>query len=325
MDGGTGSSVGPVGLSPVGVVAPGGLETAGDAESSRHDASAGIREEASFFGAGSLKRFGILHAPIGEPAAGLVICCPYQAEIHRNYRREVLLARRLAERGIAVQRFHYVGSGHSDGDPSSVTFDTMRDDALSAGDELARRTGVSTVGFLGTRWGGMVAASAAASRGGNLCLWEPVVDPARYFDEIFRFLLLYELKEDPASPLAQDASLPDLLRRDGSVDVLGHTVERAIFESSRGLALSELAPDPSQAVLLVQISAGRSLRSEYTGLAEAWRQRGLDMQTHVIRDQETWWISGDRWPIHEVHPPTTKLIDLTTTWMQDRLIGSGGG
>jgi serine aminopeptidase S33 family len=308
-------------INPDASASMGRVGTASD-PSSRLDPSAGIREEASFFGPGPRKRFGLLSTPVGEPTAGLVICCPYQAEIQRNYRREVLLARRLAQRGVAVQRFHYAGSGHSDGDPSSVTFDSMREDALSAADELVRRTGVTTVGFLGTRWGGLVAASAVASRGGHLCLWEPVVDPARYFDEIFRFLILYELKEDPGSPLAHDASLPDLLRRDGSVDVLGHSVERSLYESSRGLALAELAPDPSHPALLVQIGAGRSLRSEYVRLVDSWKERGLDTQTHVIRDQETWWISGDRWPIHESHPPTSKLIDLTTTWMLERLVGS---
>ena len=287
------------------------------AASSRLDPTAGTREEASFFGPGSWQRFGVLHAPIGAPVAGLVICGPYQAEVQRNYRREVLLARRLADMGIAAQRFHYAGFGHSDGDPSAATFDTMREDALAAADHLVRATGVARVGFLGTRWGGLVAASAVAARGGHLALWEPVVDPMRYFDEIFRFLIMFRMKEDPATTMSE-ATVIDGLRRDGAVDVLGHPVDLALYESAMGLRLDGSVADVADAALLVQIGVGKSLRPEYASLVESWTERGLDARTQVIRDKEAWWISGHRWPIHETHPPTTKLLELTTDWIAQR-------
>ena len=286
--------------------------------SSRLDRATGTREEAAFFGPGPWRRFGVLHAPIDEPVAGWVICGPYQAEVQRHYRREVLLARRLSEMGIAAQRFHYVGFGHSDGDPSAATLDTMREDALAAADQLVRTTGLTTVGFLGTRWGGLVAASAVAARGGRLVLWEPVVDPARYFDEIFRFLIMYRMKEDPATPMSETSVL-DGLRRDGSVDVLGHSVDLALYESAIGIGLDGSVADSADDALLIQIAVGKSLRPEYASLVESWTQRGLDTRTHVIRDTETWWISGHRWPIHEVHAPTTKLLELTTDWITERL------
>ncbi len=251
-----------------------------------------------------------------------MICGPYQAEVQRHYRREVLLARRLADMGIAAQRFHYAGFGHSDGDPSAATFETMREDALAAADHLVRATGATTVGFLGTRWGGLVAASAVAERGGHLALWEPVVDPARYFDEIFRFLIMYQLKEDPAATMSETSVL-DGLRREGSVDVLGHPVDLALYESAVGIGLDGSVADAADAALLIQIGVGKSLRPEYASLVESWTRRGLDTQTHVIREREAWWISGHRWPIHEVHAPTTKLLGLTTGWIRERL-GSDG-
>ena len=232
-----------------------------------------------------------------------MICGPYQAEVQRHYRREVLLARRLADMGIAAQRFHYAGFGHSDGDPAAATFETMREDALAAADHLARATGVTTVGFLGTRWGGLVAASAVAARGGHLALWEPVVDPARYFDEIFRFLIMYQLKEDPATTMSETGVL-DGLRREGFVDVLGHPVDLALYESAVGIGLDGSVGDAADAALLIQIGVGKSLRPEYASLVESWTRRGLDTQTHVIREQEAWWISG-----HHVADPRGPCTD----------------
>ncbi len=115
----------------------------------------------------------------------------------------------------------------------------------------------------------------------------------------------------------------DGLRREGSVDVLGHPVDLALYESAVGMGLNGSVGDAADAALLIQIGVGKSLRPEYANLVESWTRRGLDTQTHVIRDKEAWWISGHRWPIHEVHAPTAKLLGLTTGWIRERL-GSDG-
>ncbi|MGH2806114.1 MAG: serine aminopeptidase domain-containing protein [Actinomycetota bacterium] len=256
--------------------------------------------------------FGTLHLPADEPATGVVVCGPLQAELLRNYRREVLLARRLAATGIAVKRFHYRGSGHSDGATSAVTLQTMVDDALAAAAEL-ERNGVGRIAFMGTRWGAVVAARAAATRGAPLLMWEPVMQASRYFDEILRFRLMREINEDPTSSLVQQ-DLIDELHLTGNVDVLGHTLELSLFESAAGTSLAGLVDDSTSPALLVQIGVGRSLRKEYVALAAGMRSRGADVTTEVVVDREAWWISGDRWPVHETHPPTEKLVDATVAW-----------
>ena len=286
------------------------------------DPRTGILEEATFFGSGPSKLFGCLHMPVGEPIGGLVTCCPFQAELLRNYRREVLLARHLAAHGIAVQRFHYRGSGHSDGDTADATFETMREDALVAAEHLGRRTGASSIAFMGTRWGGLAAAAATAENGGHLALWEPILDTQRYFDEVLRFRLMYEMKEDPSTTLS-DAALLEEMHRTGSVDVLGHTLELRLYESALGRTLSDAVGDRTSSALLVQISLGRGLRKDYAAVAESWRKRGLAVETHVIPDRETWWISGDLWQIHETHAATRRLIEVTGDWAVRRLTRGG--
>jgi alpha/beta superfamily hydrolase len=252
--------------------------------------------------------------PADEPSVGVVICCPLQAELLRNYRREVLLARRLARAGIAVQRFHYRGSGHSDGPTSAVTLQRMEEDAHAAAVELEQRSGVGRVAFMGTRWGALVAARVAATRRAPLVMWEPVTDPARYFDEILRFRLMREINEDPSTLVVHDDLIAEL-RATGSVDVLGHTLERSLYDSAIGSTLLKAAAENPSPALLVQIGVGRSLRNEYKGLVAAMQ----DVSTDVVVDREAWWISGDRWPVHETHPPTEKLVDVTTSWASSKL------
>jgi len=82
----------------------------------RLDAGGSI-EEASFIGPEGRAMFAFLHLPDGAPVlGGLVVCSPMDAETLRHYRKEVLLGRMLAPRGVAVLRFHYRGAGNSDGD-----------------------------------------------------------------------------------------------------------------------------------------------------------------------------------------------------------------
>lgn len=232
----------------------------------------------------------------------------------RNYRREVLLARRLTSEGIAVQRFHYRGAGHSDGDSRDVTFTSMVDDTLAAADRLSDVTGVKNVAFVGARWGGLVAAAAASTRGAPVAMWEPPVDRDRYFDEILRFRLMHELKRDPGSAVDSEQLLAQL-NAAGSVDILGHNLERSLFESARGVALSDIVRPNVPDALLVQVAVGRTLRREYAAVVKAWKERGVAVETTVVPDREAWWLSGDTWPIHETHAPTAKLTETTSGWI----------
>jgi alpha/beta superfamily hydrolase len=287
------------------------------ARASRTDAGRGIREECSFFGSRGDRCFSVLHLPLGKAAAGLVICSPYQAELLCNYRREVLQARRLAAEGIAVHRFHYRGSGHSDGETSHATMATMLADAEAAAAILRERAGVEQLAFLGTRWGGLVAAEAAERSSAPIALWEPVTDTARYVEEILRFKLTHTMK-DGNGP-TQDDLVSELHQR-GSVDVLGHTLELTMLNSAGSHSLAGLRGGSS--VFLAQVGVTRSLRREYRELVDRWRAGGADVETLVVPDREIWWLSGDRWPVHERHEPTDRLIGATTRWLLRQVGGS---
>jgi alpha/beta superfamily hydrolase len=259
------------------------------ASAQRVDPMSGIREEVEFLGLGPLRMFGFLHLPSGQPDAGVVICSPFQAELLKTYRREVLLARELAGRGFAVQRFHYRGSANSDGDAADCTFDTMVEDTELAVDRLVERTGVSRVALVGTRWGGLVAAAVAGRRpeSSPLALWEPVVDPAHYFREVFRGRLVMSLKGDSGDRTSDPL---DELARNGSIDILGYTITAQLHDSAMGHSLVDELGNRPRAILLVGYGRGGTLTAEYSALRDHWTERGFSVESHVVPSREAWWF-----------------------------------
>src|SRR5262245_12912212 len=145
-----------------------------------------IEERAGYTGR-TPNLFVMVHAPRAAPATGtLVVCPPILADLGADYRRQVLLGRALAAKGISVVRFHYRGWGNSEGDSTLTTFDTLVDDAHAA----ASAAPPGRLAFLGTRVGALVAAAAARRHPqARLVLCEPI-DGAAYWREAVRVRLI---------------------------------------------------------------------------------------------------------------------------------------
>jgi alpha/beta superfamily hydrolase len=281
--------------------------------------SEGVRQEVGFFGPFHDKLFGSLHRPQREAHAGVVICPAIHSDFERNYRRDVLLARALSARGYAVQRFHYRGLGNSDGDISDATFETMRDDASVAAEQLQSATGVSSVAFAGTRWGAFIAAAAAAGfDGAPLCLWEPPVNGARYFAEASRARLVREAKEDgSASP--SGSSLQDEIRRSGRADILGYPIDTALFDSAVGRSIDGELGNAPRPILLVQMGTKRGLRTVYKELTDLWTRRGFQVEVRAIEGEETWWFVGGFWEAVESRDSTKQILEVTASWLMSSM------
>jgi alpha/beta superfamily hydrolase len=133
----------------------------------------GTHEEVEFFGGPDLV-FGCRHVPNGIATAGVVVCSPLPYGAVTVYLPDARLGCHLARAGIVVQRFHYRGTGHSDGDPAAITLDTMADDARDALAHLRQRSGVERVAVVGTAAGATIAALVARELpGAPVALWRP--------------------------------------------------------------------------------------------------------------------------------------------------------
>lgn len=295
------------------------LQADGDQRAVRTDAETGVREVAEFFGPDRLRMFGCSHFPPGGAVGGLVVCSPIYAEFQRNYRREVILGRHLASVGLAVQRFHYRGTGNSDGETSSLTYETMVEDVIASADWLKRAAGLDRVAFLGTRWGALVAAEAARSEGAPLALWEPVLDATRYFRELFRALRIHELKEGETE-LRPSETHDEQIRRQGWLDVLGYSVHRSLLESANGRTLEAGLGRERRPLLLVHISQSERLPNDYAMFASRREQLGFAMDTRIVPwAEEVWWFQGGR--AYEEEPAmAAELAQVTGDWILKTLL-----
>jgi pimeloyl-ACP methyl ester carboxylesterase len=274
----------------------------------RTDHAAGFREEIAFVPVGGEGMFTVMHLPDRGASFGVLICCSILVEHLTNYRHEVLLARSLAARGVAVMRFHYRGTGHSSGTETGVSLSTMIEDAHAALDHCRERTGVARLGFMGTRWGALVAAGAAdAHPDGPLALWDPVFDGGRYFRELIRGRLVREMKDTRfASPASSWLSE---MEQKGFIDVLGHPLHRALYESGHGARLETVIATRRGPLLLVQFGRHGTLHADYQRLKESRDAHGADTEVQFIRDEPAWFFPGHRMT------STGALIATTSDWL----------
>lgn len=291
-------------------------ETSGSLGGSRVDPQSRSREEVGFFGPQGRRIFTCTHLPATKPIGGVVICSPLHAEFLHNYRKEVILARSLAVAGLAVQRFHYRGSGNSDGGAENVTFESMLGDTLEAVEFLESYSNVDSLAFLGTRLSALVA-SAAAKRfdGAPVALWEPALDPEDYFREVFRAASIRDLKrelQDGPSTRPRDRASIQQLETNGSIDVLGYEVHWNLYRSFLDHGLLDELGEHRRDVLLVQLDRRDELRYEYSNVRSTLESQGFSIQAHAIRANEHWWFSGN--PSHSAS--TLKaVVAATGSWL----------
>lgn len=236
-----------------------------------------------------------LNVPRDDAIGGVVICSSLYNEFLKNYRREVMLARALARRRIAVIRLHYRGTGHSDGAPSDTTLERMREDALVAGNRLGDVTGTENLAYVGTRFGSLVAAAASASAAAPLALLEPVVEADRFFREGLRTILFSGVVRKRPDANGAPTRVDDLiaeLAAAGEIDVLGYTIGLDLFDGTRGATLlTAMGPRP-QPVLVVQLGSD-DLRPELQRVVVGLEERGCTVTTLAAGTREAWWFAEE--------------------------------
>jgi pimeloyl-ACP methyl ester carboxylesterase len=258
--------------------------------------------------------YAVYHAPgrAREGAPVIVHCHGLGVEQITAYRAEVLSARAAAAAGFPVFRFHAHGHGDSAGDFCAVTLEALAGDAIAAAAEAKRRSGARRVVWLGVRFGGLVAAIAAArgaAESAGLVLWEPVHRPLDYFRGLLRGMLFSQVAEGRKPGESVDQLL-EHVEREGRVDVHGYFLHRAIVESSRGEELEKRLGEFARPTLLVQVQARPRLAAGHAALAASLQSRGARVDTMCVKEEPGWhFISNPAWECAPLAGRVTEWLD----------------
>jgi alpha/beta superfamily hydrolase len=257
----------------------------------RVDAATGVSESLTFIGTREDRLAAAMYLPAGEARAALVACPPICIDFLRQYHREVVAARTLAAAGVAVLRFHYRGTGDSDGEPRALTFDTMREDALDALAHLTAHCPDAPVAFLGTRFAASVAAAAAVASdrpGARLVLVEPNVKLSQFFREGLRARLASAISQHGAGTTSKD--LVDELHRVGMIDILGQSIHLPLYESANDRTLAGELGAVARPLLWVQFGTDGDVRPAYATAIAELEEAGFKSDVVRVGTEEFWWF-----------------------------------
>jgi hypothetical protein len=238
----------------------------------------------------------------------VIVCSPLFVEAERNYRREVLLGRCLAERGLACLRFHYRGTGNSDS-ANAVTFDSMLEDARTGADELASM-GVQRWGIVGTRIASLVAARLAEpTPSAPIAFWAPVVDASKWIRAVSRSSRIAALTDQRANPPS-----PANPHADETLDAMGYTVLPRGF-----IDAPPLDPPAGGKVLVVQMDRNSTLAAGYRDITARWTAAGGQVTSAVFKMDQPWWFLDHEWTVAEEQRQRRELCETTAAWLAQQL------
>ncbi|MGH9347831.1 MAG: serine aminopeptidase domain-containing protein [Vicinamibacterales bacterium] len=246
-----------------------------------------MTETPFYFPSGERSLFGILHEPArATTMPAFVFCHPFAEEKLWAQRVFVSFARRLAAEGHPVLRFDYMGNGDSEGDIRDSSLSTALADVRCAVDEVRRRTGRTAVSLLGLRLGATIASLVAEDVAGveHLVLWAPVVDGARYMQEVLRINLTTQMATFKEIRQDREALVAAMVQGQ-SVNVDGYEMTHRLYAEVSGVTLAADRKRHGGPCLIAQIDRqpGRP-SAELLRLAAAYERA----TTAVVQEEPFW-------------------------------------
>jgi uncharacterized protein len=268
-----------------------------------------MHEEPFFFPDPSSRLFGVFHEGEGAPRLPMVFCHPFGEEKLWTHRVFVTFARALARRGHPVLRFDYRGNGDSSGAFADSSISTALEDVAVAVDTLKSRTGERAVGLLGLRLGATLAAAAAEVRRdvSRLVLWSPIVEGARYAQDLLRINMTTQMAV--YREVRQDrAALVEAMKQGQTANVDGYEVGFAMYDELTRLTLKGGPAICAHPALVVQLDRAPQApaQTELTTLAARYAAGAL-----VQVQEEPFWKEIERF-----YDTAPNLFTATLDWME---------
>jgi uncharacterized protein len=268
-----------------------------------------VNETPFYFGGVGHRLFGILHEPDERTARpAFVFCHSFAEEKLWTHRSFVLFARELAAAGFPVLRFDYRGNGDSEGDFSGSSLTTALEDVRCAVQQVREMTGPRGVALLGLRLGATIASLAAEELSGieRLVLWAPIVDGARYMQEMLRSNLTTQLATYKEIR-ADRESLVAAMNEGRTVSVDGYEMGLTLYAE---VSAVRLAADPKRhegKCLIVEIDRQARPGTELQQLGSRYRRA-----TVTFAKEEPFWKEIAT----SYQRPAAQLFTTTLEWLR---------
>jgi alpha/beta superfamily hydrolase len=277
------------------------------------DPQTGVTDEVTFLDHDRSRILAFLHRPRANSVQGCaLLCSSLYEDLELNSRTELLLARAMAARGIAVARFHYRGTGNSDDAPGgAITWQSMVADAHTAMSWLVARTATRNLYFCGFRLGSLVAAELARrEERAPLILWSPSLSGAEYYRGLSRASRVLGIRTDPHRQRSGDGGEKQFSEH-GAVEMLGNIVHRTSFEDLRTRSLPTDVGS-GRRVLLVDVGLA-DVTPSYQALTAGWSNGGALVDVLKVRTRQLWMVP-DVWEPPEINPTTQEVIAGISGW-----------
>lgn len=269
-----------------------------------------MTETPFYFPNGSYSLFGIFHKPEAEAnRPAFVFCHPFAEEKLWTHRVYVSFARRLAAEGHAVLRFDFMGNGDSDGEFGSSSLASAMSDVRCAIGQVRLLTGSRQVGLLGLRLGATIAALAAEQERDirHLLLWAPIVDGARYMQELLRVNVTTQMAVYKEVRHDREA-LVEAMKHGETVNVDGYELGFALYSEMSAIKLAAEPKAHPGPVLIAQVDRQAAVpAADLQQLSACYRRATL-----MPVQEEPFWKEIAR--SYQRQPPN--LFPATLEWLR---------
>jgi pimeloyl-ACP methyl ester carboxylesterase len=214
---------------------------------------------------------------------GWVVCHSFGNEQVDLSTTETGIARRLTAAGFPTLRFHCRGYGDADDLELSPGPGTHLDDALRAVAQFRERHGVESVGTVGIRFGGTVAALAADQADlGRLAMISPITSGPRYLSELLRFQAFGTVG---GGERATGADLRGELDERGEINIQGWRLTRPVWDELQRLDLGAALGRFRGTALVLQASSRHRVDPLLRSLVERLEELGARPEFRSVVDR----------------------------------------
>lgn len=257
-----------------------------------------VRETPTYFGPAESPLFGVLHVPVeSQVRGGVLVCASIGKDAADSINAQRLMADGLAQRGIAVLRFDYLGCGDS-------SYESSRPDAVDewqasieqAASYLRSTMDVDELSIVALRAGCLLATEAmkhcAALRSvKRVVLVDPIITGKRYLREQTTFFKMAAGKTSTS---------------DGVVSLIGADLSARAASEFSGLTL---AADESS----VQVDTFVVTRPETVESVVAARTDTHDQDVFVSDE-----LRAAAQPTRLLAPTPLDVVDAVVDWLDSR-------